>query len=133
MGKASKAKRERRSGILRITPSEKLIGPVPPDVLEVFGDQRRKFIEKFGREPGPEDPIFFDPRADTPQPFKIQEEDEREILAAMTQAGLDPALIHAYQKTGRLVTEENKRFLTQDELREWRAAVEEGKKLSKPH
>jgi hypothetical protein len=100
--------------------------------MGVLEDQRRKFIQKFGRDPGPGDPVFFDPRADTPQPLKIEEKDERKILALMTKAGIDPALIHAYQKTGRLVTEENKRFLTEEELSEWYAAVEEGKRFSKP-
>ena len=132
MGKASRTKRKRPSSSVRTTPTGKVIGPVPPDVMEVLQDQRRKFIEKFGRDPGPQDPIFFDPRANTPQPLKIEKEDELKILALMTQAGIDPALIHAYQKTGRIVTEENKQFLTEEELREWYAAVEEGKKLSKP-
>jgi len=45
---------------------------------------------------------------------------------------VDPALIYAYQKTGRFVTKSNKRFLKEDELQEWFAAVEEGRRLMKP-
>ena len=30
--------------------------------------QQRRFEEKFGRPPGPEDPLFFGPNADQPQP-----------------------------------------------------------------
>src|SRR5205809_2859164 len=81
MGKASRTKRKRPSRFVRTTPTGEVIGPVPPDVMGVLEDQRRKFIEKFGRDPGPGGPVFFDPRADTPQPLKIEEKDERKILA----------------------------------------------------
>ena len=33
--------------------------------------QRRFFEEKFGRPPGPDDPLFFDPDADEPQPMSL--------------------------------------------------------------
>jgi hypothetical protein len=29
--------------------------------------QKQLFKEKFGREPGPDDPVLFDPDADAPQ------------------------------------------------------------------
>jgi hypothetical protein len=38
---------------------------------------------------------------------------------------LDPAIIHAYEKTGRLVTEENQHLLSEMDLAEWNAAIEE--------
>lgn len=28
-------------------------------------------FDKFGREPGPDDPVFFDPEADTPVPLEL--------------------------------------------------------------
>jgi hypothetical protein len=31
--------------------------------------QLARFKEKFGREPGPNDPVFFDPDEDTPKPI----------------------------------------------------------------
>jgi len=31
---------------------------------EILERQREKFLRKFGREPGPTDPIFFDPNVD---------------------------------------------------------------------
>jgi len=40
-----------------------------PEIEEDLNEQRKKFIEKFGREPCPDDPLFFDPDADTPQPY----------------------------------------------------------------
>ena len=45
------------------------------DLIEVDVDfkqtilekQRIDFIDKFGREPGPKDPVFFDPTSSTPK------------------------------------------------------------------
>jgi hypothetical protein len=37
-----------------------------PRVHEALLEQRKAFIEKFGREPGPDDPVFFDPDEDAP-------------------------------------------------------------------
>jgi hypothetical protein len=48
--------------------------------------QREKFIARFGREPGPDDPIFFD----------LDEDKLREDTAnAMRAAGIRLALIYA--------------------------------------
>lgn len=91
--------------------------PMNEEMREVLEEQRRKFVEKFGREPGPNDQIFFD----MPHPEQI----EHLTVEAMKVAGIDPALIYAYEKTGRLVTDENQRFLTDADLDEWNAAIEE--------
>jgi hypothetical protein len=39
--------------------------------LAAMEAQLRRFEEKFGRPPGPEDPVFFDPDAEEPQPFSL--------------------------------------------------------------
>ena len=39
-----------------------------PELARAMKNQLRAFKKKFGREPGPNDPVFFDPDADTPQP-----------------------------------------------------------------
>ena len=36
-------------------------------VNEVMHKRRQQLIDKFVREPGPEDPVFFDPYSDNPQ------------------------------------------------------------------
>jgi hypothetical protein len=78
--------------------------------------QREKFIAKFGREPGPEDPVFFD----------LDEDKLRDDTAeAMRAAGIGPALIYAYEETGLIVTEENRRFIPDVDLREFDAKVRE--------
>src|SRR5580698_8072549 len=33
--------------------------PMSEEMADIFEEQRRKFIEKYGREPGPTDQIFF--------------------------------------------------------------------------
>jgi hypothetical protein len=37
-----------------------------PLMRDALLEQREAFIKKFGWEPGPGDPVFFDPDADTP-------------------------------------------------------------------
>ena len=86
--------------------------------------QLEAFRKKFGRYPGPDDPVFFDPDEDKPVPLS-DEEYERAVVAAMPQAGLDPAVIYAFKRTGRIVTDSNKHLLSKKELRQWDDAIEE--------
>ena len=56
-----------------------------PELTQILVAQQTRFIEKFGREPGPDDPIFFDPERDVPTPWspeKIQAELQRAMEAA---------------------------------------------------
>jgi hypothetical protein len=78
--------------------------------------QRDKFIAKFGREPGPDDPIFFDVDED-----KVRED----TPDAMRAAGIPPALIYAYEKTGLIVTQENRSLIPDVELHEFDAKLRE--------
>lgn len=48
--------------------------------MELFKLQEELFREKFGRDPGPEDPIFFDPTADEPQPLSQEQVEKLEAL-----------------------------------------------------
>ena len=47
------------------------------------------------------------------------------MIQAMKAAGIDPAMIYAAEQTGRLVSEDNQHLLSDMELAEWHAAVEE--------
>jgi hypothetical protein len=40
-------------------------------------------------------------------------------------AGLDPAFIYAFEKTGLLVTEQNQHLIPENDLVEWDTAIEE--------
>ena len=83
----------RREGeVVREVP---LTGEARSELEKTLAAQREKFIAKLGREPGPDDPIFFDLREDTAE--------------AMRAAGIRPALIYAYEETGLIVTQENRR------------------------
>ena len=86
--------------------------------------QLEAFREKFGRYPGPDDPVFFDPNENTPVPL-IEEEYERAVVAGMPQAGLDPAVIYAFKRTGRMVTNSNQHLLSKKRLRQWNDAIDE--------
>ncbi len=96
---------------------------VTPELEEELNKQRKQFIEKFGREPGPDDPLFFDPDADTPQPYP-EEKFTEEIVASMKEAGVDEKLINAFKETGLLVTQDNLELMTPEELDEFEEALE---------
>jgi hypothetical protein len=99
-----------------------------PDLAKGLAEQAQRFTEKFGRPPRPDDPLFFDPSADEPCPI-IDEVVDQHMLEAMHKAGVDPAIIYAYQKTGRLVARENRKHLTKAELQEWNDAFDEWHRL----
>jgi hypothetical protein len=86
---------------------------------------KRLFREKFGREPGPEDPLFFNLVSSVPEFLNAESQDEtwRALVQAAGESGMDPALVYAMNKTGRIVTEHNMRFLTDSDIQEWNDAV----------
>ena len=66
--------------------------PSPERLIKAaLRDQRRAFRKKFGRDPGPSDPVFFDADVpgDTPQPIAAQQLEDG-ILAAMRRAVCQP-------------------------------------------
>jgi hypothetical protein len=91
--------------------------PMSQEMADMLQEQRQKFIDKYGREPGANDPVFFD--------MPPLEHVEHQIVEAMRKAGIDPAIIYAYEQTGRLVTKENQHLLPDTALDEWQAAIEE--------
>jgi hypothetical protein len=92
--------------------------------MDVMRRQLQAFREKFGREPGPDDPVFFDPEADTPQMFPLEKYLE-ESTKAMVAAGIRPEIIYAHRKTGLIVTEANQGKPSPEALAEWEAAIDE--------
>ena len=98
---------------------------MPPEMNDMLEEQKKLFIEKFGREPNPDDPIFFDPDAATPQPFS-EEKISGIFVDAMRKAGIDERYINAYKKTGLIVTEDNMGLLTPDELAEFEEVLGSG-------
>lgn len=91
--------------------------PMNDEMTEVINEQKRKFTEKFGREPRSGDNLFFD--------MPSLEHAEHFMVEAMKQAGLDPAIIYAFEKTGLLVTEANEHLISDKDRADWGAAVME--------
>ena len=89
--------------------------PMTDELADVIEEQKRKFVKKHGREPGPGDNLFFD--------MPPLEHTEHFMVEAMKQAGLDPAVIYAFEKTGLIVTEANEHLISDKDRAEWKAAV----------
>jgi len=91
--------------------------PISDEMSDLLDEQRQAFIAKHGREPGPDDPVIPD--------MPHFEHAEHQMIEAMKEAGIDPAIIYATEKTGRIVSEANMNLLSDVELDEWNAAIEE--------
>ena len=99
--------------------------------VQILEDQKKAFVEKFGREPTGSDPVFFEPDADVPQPISQAKMDEawNEMVNTMEEMGAPPEMLYAMRKTNRIVTAENKHNLDADERLEWNDAISEYKTL----
>jgi hypothetical protein len=86
--------------------------------------QFRRFEEKFGRPPGPRDPVFFDPDADEPRPLTMDGAQETTV-AMLKAAGISPAWIYAYEHTDGLLPAFDGSFLSEQDQAEWDDKVEE--------
>ena len=102
--------------------------PLDDEIAVGLKDQRQRFIEKFGREPGENDPIFFDPESPTLKPIDT-EKVQRDMVNAMRKAGIAPDRIYAFEKTGMLPLEGNLDVWSKKDLDEWQAAIEEFRRL----
>jgi hypothetical protein len=89
--------------------------PLSAEAVALLEARRQQFRERFGRYPGPDELLFFE---DPPL-----EQVEHHIVEAMKHAGIDPALIYAFEQTGLLVTEENEPLISEHDLRVWHEAV----------
>ena len=93
------------------------------EMRDAMRRQFQAFREKFVRDPGPEDPVFFDPDFATPARLPV-ETLQRQIAAVMTKTRVSPAFIYAYSHTGLIVTEENHRLLSPADQAAWDFAIE---------
>ena len=71
---------------------------------DLMRQQKATFHRKFGRDPGPDDPVFFDPDKDEPTPLDL-EQAFADLPNQMRLAGIRPELIYAYEKTGLILME----------------------------
>ena len=101
-------------------------GSILPEQIEAYRKQTQAFRARFGREMGPDDPFFFDPGAETPQ-YRSARDAEfamNLLVEVMGEAGVDPAAIYAFKRTGGLFPTDNMP-LTPEELDEWNRAMDE--------
>jgi tetratricopeptide (TPR) repeat protein len=94
------------------------------EVVTRIEDHLALFKEKFGRDPAPNDPLFFDPDAPSPRPFSIKKL-HRETIEAMRKAQIPEHHIFVFDKTGFILTEENYDKLTPEEQDEVESAYAE--------
>jgi hypothetical protein len=100
--------------------------PQDKHLREAMERQAERFREKFGRDAGPEDPIFFDPDADEPRPFDLDtatREMAEELRHAGMAAGIDPSLIEAWCELGYVVTEDTRHLFSASDIAMWNEAV----------
>jgi hypothetical protein len=75
----SKTNRDKRRNKQRFKKFDSF--PVNEQMADALQKQLESFRRKFGRDPGPNDPVFFDPDADEPRPV-----DNMKVKAAMLEA-----------------------------------------------
>ena len=92
--------------------------------MRIVHELRARFEQKFGRPPGPGDPLSFDVETDAMGSID-QDRFDALVSAAMEAAGVGPGVIHAYRRTGLLITEHNVQDCSPAELQRWQAALEE--------
>lgn len=111
----------------RVAAQEAAVESFIPEVAEALSDLTRAFREKFGRDPGPGDPILFDPDADTPQPLSPQKISSiwDGVINALAAVGVPPELVYASRKTGMVISPMNLPFISPADLAAWERAIEE--------
>jgi hypothetical protein len=50
--------------------------PINQETAEIIIQQKKLFREQFGHEPGPDDPLFFDPSIAVPQFLSVESTEE---------------------------------------------------------
>lgn len=98
--------------------------PIPPKAMDAIKGQLHAFEMKFGRPPGPNDPIFFEPDLDVPTPISAQKIEDQ-MVTTMAIAGIPAYLIWGHMKTGLIPTEDNRHLMSADAKRDWKRAMRE--------
>jgi len=106
-------------------------GSILPEKIEVYRQQTRAFRSRLGGEIGRDGPSFepdaaFDPDASTPGYRSAKDADSAMslLVEVMGEAGVDPAAIYAFKRTGGLFPTV-RMPLTPGELAEWNRAMDE--------
>lgn len=93
--------------------------PMTPEIREITERAAEEFRRHFEREPGSGVPLLL-------AKYLCSEQDlKREIVNAMNTAGIDPAVIYAYKKTGYIQSESELHHYTGAAIAEWDEAIAE--------
>jgi hypothetical protein len=92
--------------------------------IAILRYQREAFRQKFGRDPGPNDPVFFDPDADEPVKMASNRMDA-DIIMALRRSGAPSEVEYAFRKTGLLYLGGDRSLWPEDRVEEWDAAIAE--------
>ena len=92
------------------------------DVMIMLNEQHNRFTQTFGREPGPNDQLFFDaaPRGHF----------EREVIEFLEAIGADPAHIYAFEKIGFIMSDLNQSQISEEDQKLWTNAIAEYNKAN---
>lgn len=100
--------------------------PISDEMMEILDEQKRKFRDVYGRDPGPNDKVFFDA-----PPYELI---EHGIVQAMQEVGFDPSKVNAFIETGLIPSELNINRIPKADLDKWseivqRYEIDHGKSL----
>jgi hypothetical protein len=98
--------------------------PVTPEFRNIMDKQRAAFSKKFGREPGPGDPILFDPNADQPTPFS-EDQLNRSMTEGLLLMQVPHRFIYGFLKSGIFLTEVNRQHVDPSAREVWNQALDE--------
>lgn len=87
--------------------------PMSDELGDALADRIDQMSVELGRDPQPDDALF---------PNHL-EHTEHQMVEAMKAAGVDPALIYAFEETGLIVSEENQDIISGKDFAEWESAV----------
>ncbi len=94
-------------------------------MLEAIRYQQEAFRAKFGRDPRPDDPLFFDPDADVPVQLSREKAlaNLSELADRAQDFGWPPAMIKAWQELGYVVTRANMHTFSATQVQAFEEAV----------
>lgn len=90
--------------------------------------QHEAFKAKFGREPGPKDPIFFDPDADEPRPMseeKMADHFDHALMLILRENMMRPEFVYASFVTRKVLTHANARDFSTTVRDQWEEAIDD--------
>jgi len=99
--------------------------PQAADMADTLDAMRRDFVERFGREPGPADPLLVDPDAAVPTPLSGDAFDA--MLNRLADEVDDPvvrAKVLASKDVGYILTEDTLHLFSVYEIDQWEAALD---------